>query len=121
MSVHSFREGLKESKLQGSECEGCSNLMLPPRMICTKCGSTDLNEYCFDGKGTIKTKTVVYVPLTKFQDLSPYVVGIIELDEGPMITGMVLGEVEKIKIGDRVEAVYIDEGEEKLLAFTGAN
>lgn len=118
MSVHSFMEGLKESKLLGCACGGCDNLMLPPRMICTKCGSTNLKEYCFDGKGTIKTKTIIYVPLTKFQDLSPYTVGIIELDEGPMITGMVLGEVDEIKIGDRVEAVYIDEGEEKLLAFT---
>ena len=117
MSVHSFREGLKESKLQGCSCGNCDNLMLPPRMICPKCGSTDLNEYCFEGKGAIKTKTIVYVPLTRFQDLSPYTVGIIELDEGPMITGMVLGEADKINIGDRVEAVYIDEGEEKLLAF----
>jgi len=91
--------------------------MLPPRLICTKCGSTNLKEHCFEGKGTIKTKTVVHVPLSKFQDLSPYTVGIIELDEGPMITGMVLGDIDKIKIGDRVEAVYMEEGEEVILAF----
>lgn len=117
MSVHSFKEGLKEFKLKGCICENCKNQMLPPRMICTKCGSTDLKEHCFDGKGTIKTKTVIYVPLTKFQELSPYTVGIIELEDGVMITGMVLGEIDKINIGDRVEAVYLDEGEEKLLAF----
>ena len=117
MSVHDFKEGLKESKLMGRICENCDNMMLPPRMICNKCGSTDLKEHCFDGKGAIKTKTVVYVPLTKFQELSPYTVGIIELDEGPMITGMILGEVDKISIGDRVEAVYLDDGDEKLLAF----
>ncbi len=121
MSVHNFREGLKESKLKGRVCEDCDNLMLPPRMICTKCGSTNLKEHCFDGKGTIKTKTVVYVPLTKFQELSPYTVGIIELDEGPMITGMILGDIDKISIGDRVEAVYLDEGDEKLLAFKRAS
>lgn len=117
MSVNSFREGLKESKLLGCVCEGCDNLMLPPRMICNKCGSTDLKEHCFDGKGTIKTKTTIYVPLTKFQDLSPYTVGIIELDEGPSITGMILGEIDKIKIGAKVEAVYLDEGDGKILAF----
>ena len=61
--------------------------------------------------------TVVRVPLTRFQDLSPYGVGIIKLDEGPLITGMILGEIENIKIGDRVEAVYLDEGEDKVLAF----
>jgi uncharacterized OB-fold protein len=117
MSVASFKEGLKESKLKGCICDGCGNLMLPPRMICNKCGSTDLKEHCFDGKGTIKTKTIIRVPLTKFQDLSPYTVGIIRLDDGPLITGMILGEVDKLKIGDKVEAVYLDDGEEKLLAF----
>ena len=121
MSVYSFKEGLKESKLKGCICEGCDTKMLPPRMICTKCGSTDLKDHCFDGKGTIKTKTLVYVPLTKFQELSPYTVGIVELDEGPMITGMILGDVDKISIGDRVEAIYLDEGEEKLLAFKVAS
>ncbi len=117
MSVYSFKQGLKESKLLGCICEECKNMMLPPRMICSKCGSTDLKEHCFEGKGIIKTKTVVHVPLTKFQDIGPYTVGIIELDEGPLITGMVLGDVDKIKIGDRVEAAYIDVGEEKILAF----
>ena len=117
MSVESFKEGLKESKLKGCICVRCGNPMLPPRMICNKCGSTDLKEHCFDSKGKIKTKTVIHVPLTKFQELSPYTVGIIQLDEGPMITGMVLGDNDKIKIGDRVEAVYLDVGEEKVLAF----
>jgi uncharacterized OB-fold protein len=117
MSVFSFKQGLKDSKLLGCICEECENKMLPPRMICSKCGSTKLKEHCFDGKGTIKTKTVIHVPLTKFQDIGLYTVGIIELDEGPMITGMVLGEVDKVKIGDRVEAAYIDMGEERVLAF----
>lgn len=117
LSVYSFKEGLKESKLLGCVCSECDNKMLPPRIICNKCGSTDLTEHCFEGKGVIKTMTVVRVPLTRFQDLSPYMVGIIQLNDGPMITGMILGELDKIKIGDRVEAVYLDEGEEKVLAF----
>lgn len=121
MSVYSFKEGLKESKLKGCLCGGCDNLMLPPRMICTKCGSTDLKEHCFEGKGIIRAKTVVRIPLTKFQELNPYSVGIIELDEGPMVTGMILGEIDKINIGDRVEAVYMDVEDEKILAFKVIN
>jgi uncharacterized OB-fold protein len=48
-------------------------------------------------------------------------VGIIELEQGPMITGLIIGEVEKIKIGDKVEAVYIDEAGERVLAFKVVN
>ncbi len=117
MSVYSFKEGLKESKLLGCICTDCESSMLPPRMICNKCGSKNLTQHSFNGKGVIQTITVISVPLTRFQELSPYGVGIIHLDEGPMITGMILGEVDKIKIGDRVEAVYLDEGDEKVLAF----
>jgi uncharacterized protein len=121
LSVNHFKEGLKVSELRGCVCEGCGNLLLPPRLICNKCGESTLKEQCFIGKGTIKTKTVVRVPLTKFQDLCPYVVGIIELEQGPMITGLIIGEVEKIKIGDKVEAVYIDEAGERVLAFKVVN
>lgn len=117
MSVSGFKEGLKVSELRGSLCEECENLMLPPRIICNRCGSTNLKEFCIEGKGRIKTKTVIYVPLTKFQDLCPYTVGIIELDEGPMITGMIIGDIKNVKIGNKVEAVYLDEEEEKILAF----
>ena len=117
MSVFSFKQGLKDGKLLGCICEDCNNKMLPPRMICSKCGSTKLKEHCFDGKGVIKTKTVIHVPLSKFQDIGPYTVGIIKLDEGPMITGMVVGDPDTVKIGDKVEADYIDIGEERILAF----
>jgi hypothetical protein len=110
-------EGLKESKLLGCKCVECNKIMAPPRMVCTGCGSTNLEEYCFEGKGTIKTKTIIYVPLTKFKDLTPYTVGIVELDESPNITGLILGENESIKIGDRVEVVYLDEWEGKVLTF----
>ncbi|MFW6109772.1 MAG: Zn-ribbon domain-containing OB-fold protein [archaeon] len=121
MSVADFKEGLRNSTLKGRICNECNSMILPPRIICNNCGSTYLKEHDFGGKGVIKTKTVVYVPLTKFQDLNPYSVGIIKLDDGPMITGMILGEVDKIKIGDRVEPVYLDEGDEKLLAFRLVN
>jgi len=125
MSVYEFKEGLKESKLKGRKCNSCGSLMLPPRRICPRCGTTDLNMYEFTGEGVLKTKTMIYMSLPRFAELSPYSVGIVQLDEGPTISGMILGEVDKIKIGDRVKAVYLDEGSERILAFTkshrGAN
>ena len=60
---------------------------------------------------------MIHVPLTKFKDLNPYTVGIVDLDEDPSITGLILGDNESIEIGDRVKVVYLDEGEDKILAF----
>lgn len=115
--MFNFKEGLKKEQLLGCKCIECEKLMAPPRMICIKCGSTELEAYYLKEKGIIKTKTVIHVPLTKFKDLNPYTVGIVDLEEGPSITGLILGDNESIKIGDRVKVVYLDKGEDKILAF----
>ena len=50
-TVNWFRELLNEDHLVGVRCKSCGELMLPPRMICKNCGSTDLEEYEFKGTG----------------------------------------------------------------------
>ena len=117
LSVFNFKESLKKEQLLGCKCIECKIIMAPPRMICTNCGSSEVEAFRLNERGTIKTKTVIHVPLTKFKDFNPYTVGIVDLDEGPSITGLILGDNETIEIGDKVKVVYLDEGEEKILAF----
>ena len=111
--VSKFWEGVSNEKLNGCICS-CGKNMLPPRMICPDCGSTELENKQYKGTGVVKTKTVIHVPLPRFKDMCPYSVGIIDLDEGVSISGMLVGNPE---IGQKVEAVYLEDGENKLLAF----
>ncbi len=112
--VSKFWEGVNDEELKGCECTSCGKLMLPARIICPSCGSRDLSDKGYKGTGVVKTKTVIHVPLPRFQDMSPHGVGIIDLDEGVSISGLLLDDPE---IGARVEAVYLEDGEKKILAF----
>jgi uncharacterized OB-fold protein len=111
--VSKFWEGVSNEELKGCSCS-CGKKMLPPRMICPDCGSTELVNTKYNGTGVVKTKTTIHVPLPRFQKMCPYGVGIIDLDEGVSISGMLLDNPE---IGQKVEAVYLEDGENKLLAF----
>ncbi len=113
-SVSKFWEGVDNEELKGCECSMCGKLMLPARIICPDCGSTNLEGKRYEGKGSLKTKTVIHVSLPKFQKMAPHGVGIIDLDEGVSISGLLLGDPE---IGDRVEVVYFEYEGEKILAF----
>ena len=112
--VSKFWEGVNNEELKGCECTNCGKLMLPARIICPSCGSRDLTDKGYKGKGTVKTKTKIHVALPRFQSISPDGVGIIYLDEGVSISGLLLDDPE---IGERVKAVYLEDGEKKLLAF----
>lgn len=45
----------------------------------------------FSGGGRILTYSVVYVPTTRFKDMAPYALAVIELDEGARLMAIVDG------------------------------
>jgi uncharacterized OB-fold protein len=54
--------------------------------ICPNCHSTDIDWLAAAGGGTVYTYTVVEHPThPAFQDRVPYVVAVVELDEGPRV------------------------------------
>jgi len=52
------------------------------------------------GQGKLLTYTVIHVSPKQFEALAPYPVGIVKLNEGPQLLGMIRGvEPDKIKVG----------------------
>ncbi len=117
-TVKAYRDHLLNEELVGVECRSCGHLMLPPRPICNKCGSTDLGWRRFSGRGVVAAKTVISVPLTRFRDRCPYGVVIATLDEGVSVSGLQLDE--DLEIGSRVKAAYVEEEDGVVLAFKAA-
>jgi uncharacterized OB-fold protein len=109
---------LNEKRLMGSECKGCGNVDLPPRKICSKCLSTDtawidLTEM----QGTLSTFSCVHVGTRKFEERgfnmkNPYAFGIVTMDNGAAIMGMLQGvdplKPESIKIGMKMKLAFIE-------------
>jgi len=65
-----------------------------------------LEEYTFKGTGTIITHTTIYNATEDFERLTPYNLAIIQLDEGPKITGQIVSSSAGVKIGMRVRPVF---------------
>jgi len=84
-----YFEALKENILKGLKCLECGTITVPPKATCDQCGSTDQEITQLSGDGTIRTFTVVRVPPEGFQ--APYIVVLVQLREGPWLTGLLNG------------------------------
>ena len=95
-------------------CDDCGLVFFPPREFCPGCWSGELSWRPMGGSGTLWTFTEVHVPFydDAWVEDVPYVVAVVELDEGPrMLADLVELDMERLSIGDRVEAVFEDRPE----------
>ena len=109
-----YWEAAARGELLIQHCPSCGNRQWYPRAVCTACGESPEWERV-SGRGTVHTFTIIRQNYAKpFRDLLPYVVAMIELDEGPMVMGNVTDvEADHVQIGMPVE-VYMVEAEEGL-------
>ncbi len=99
-TIEQFYRFMNEGKLMGAKCIKCGKIMLPPRPICIQCYSENLEWIKLENKGNLLTYTIIHVAPPQFQHLVPYAVGIIELEKGLKLPGMIKEvDFDKIKIG----------------------
>ncbi len=104
--VSKFWESIREGRLTGTRCDKCDKTYCPPRNVCPSCLSDGVQWIELTGRGSILTFTVISAPPSDFEKLAPYVVVIVKLDDGPQLTGMLVGvPPEMVEIGMRVEAI----------------
>ncbi len=105
-----FWESCKRHEMRLQKCKECGYVRYYPSPVCHKCSSFNAEWAKMSGYGTIYTFSVVYRPPSEaFVKDVPYVYGIVELDEGPMMPTNIVGiEPEKVRIGMRVQVTYKD-------------
>lgn len=57
------------------------------------------------GGGHVYSYTVVQNPPAGYEDQAPYILALVKLDEGPMVTAQLTDVDGDVNIGDRVEMV----------------
>ncbi|MFW5929419.1 MAG: Zn-ribbon domain-containing OB-fold protein [Halobacteriota archaeon] len=93
----------------GTECETCDTAYFPPRKLCPRCRrSGEIVEREMSGRGEVVSYTVVHEPGADYEGEVPYVLAVVELEEGPRVTAQVVDDVE---VGDEVSAVFRRIGE----------
>jgi len=95
-------------RLEGVYCETCGNYFFPTRSICPECrrhGKLAMRK--LKGTGTVYSYTVIHAPPQGFELHRPYIMALVKLDEGPMLTTQVVDcNKEDIKIGSKVEMTF---------------
>lgn len=109
-----FWAATADQQLLMQRCGACGHLQLYPRATCTSCGSTELGWEAASGRATLHTFTVARrATHPAFDGAEPYVVAIVELAEGPRITGNVVDcPVDDVRVGMPLELTWDDPGED---------
>jgi hypothetical protein len=98
-----FWEAAAKGELRIQQCAGCERLRFPPRPMCPQCQSTESTWALMSGRGTIYSFVVPHPPLLpQFNDLAPYNVILVTLDEDPTIR--LIGNLVD-QVGDKINAV----------------
>jgi len=99
-TIEQFYKFISEKKLMAARCEKCGSLYIPPRPMCTNCYSKELSWTELEPKGKLITYTVIHIAPEQFQPIAPYAYGIIELQNGLRLPGIIRNiNPEKLQVG----------------------
>ena len=112
-----FWEGCRKHEFLVQKCQDCHKYIFYPKMFCPDCLSSNLEWVKSSGKGKVYSYMVVYsYQPTEFEENLPYVVAIIELEEGIRLMSNVIGcSPETVKCDMKVGVVFDDVTEEVTL------
>lgn len=104
-----YWDAAREHRLAIQRC-ACGRLAHPPVARCPACAGNDFSWPTMSGRATVYAFTVVHHSVHPVSaGATPYVVALVELDEGPRIVTNVRGcAPEDVRIGMRLEVVFED-------------
>ncbi|RMF90957.1 MAG: Zn-ribbon domain-containing OB-fold protein [Methanobacteriota archaeon] len=103
-----WRKTQSRYNLYGVKCKSCNATYFPPRKICPSCRrASKLEDVKLTPKGEVLTYTVIRSAPEGFERQTPYIMAIVKLDEGPMVTTQIVDcEPDEVEIGMAVEGVF---------------
>lgn len=115
-----FQKFLAEHRLMGTRCTSCGAQYLPPRPLCTRCYSAELEWIELPEQGRLTAFSTIHIAPTAmitagYGRQNPFCAGIVQLQNGLAISAQILGvdasRPETIQIGMPVRADFIERGE----------
>jgi uncharacterized OB-fold protein len=109
-----YWQAAKEHRLALPKCEDCDKFWFPPSRACPHCLSMNVSFQTVSGRGKVFSFVTfhrVYRPA--FAQDVPYVVALVELEEGPRVLTNILGiSHEDVRCEMPVEVVFDDYDDE---------
>lgn len=108
-----YWDGARDGKLLLQRCGGCRVVRFYPRRTCPACWSEDAEWIEASGRGRVASFTIIHrPPAPAFAERVPYVVALVDLEEGPRMMANI--------VGDRPLHVAIDEAVDVTFEARGA-
>jgi hypothetical protein len=123
MNVPSFWRNVQSRyNLTGVRCTNCQQIYFPPRPLCPQCRRLGrLERENLRGVGTVLTYTVIRSASEGFHQQTPYIMAVVQLEDGPCLTTQIVDCKEtEIEIGMPVERVFrkiTEDGEAGLIHY----
>ena len=107
-----YWEKAQAHELWVQKCNDCDKAYFYPRDFCPACGSRNVEWIQASGRGTLHTFAIVHrAPVPAFRDRVPFVVAMVDLDEGARMPTNLIGvepDPAHIQVGMPVEVAFED-------------
>jgi uncharacterized OB-fold protein len=102
-----FWEAARLGRLRIQRCRACGRAVFYPRAVCPHCTSAELEWIDASGRGSVHSFTVVHRAPEDFRDEAPYVVALVDLEEGVRMMARITGsEPDQVAIGLPVQVEF---------------
>ncbi len=105
-----YWEGLKQGKLMLPKCADCGHTFFYPRILCPRCQSRAITWVQASGKGRLHAFGIAHQSFNRaFKVPAPYVLAMIELEEGPRLLSNLVDvepDPKVVKCDMAVEVVF---------------
>jgi uncharacterized OB-fold protein len=121
--TQAFWDACRDGRLTFQRCRDCKRAQFYPRAICSHCQSKQLDIAASAGNGHVYSFTVVHrAPSAEFRSRVPYVLALIDLDEGFRLMANVMHcDPASVTIGMTVRLTFETVGEQRLPQFEPAS
>jgi len=103
--ISDWRRRKERYRLLGFKCRKCGSIYYPKRLKCVKCGSSDFEIIELPKRGKVVEYTVVRLLPERYSGFHPYIIALIELDNGLKILGQLTDvDIDSVSEGMEVEA-----------------
>ena len=86
-----YWQGTSEGELRIQRCNACAKFYFYPRPSCPHCSSENVSWVKSTGRARLHTYLISHRPAPGFEDQVPYVIAVVELEEGPRMMTNIVG------------------------------
>lgn len=118
-----FWDGTRAGELRVQRCRDCRQHLFHPRSGCPRCGSPRLKWVRVGGRAKLYSYVINHLLAPGFGDEVPYVIAIVELDEGPRMLTNLVGvppDPHRLPLDMPLEVVFEPRGDQVLPLFRPA-